>query len=277
MTPSAPIGGIAGWRFMQRTQESQQAAFTASPALDRELNYFKENISKIESAEDLVNDYTLFKVALGAFGLEDKVADKFFFKKVLEEGSEADGAFALRLTDTRYREFAEAFGFGNAGGSRVGESDFAQNISEAYEVRQFEKAVGESDSSMRLALNLEREIGKYADGPFPETTGWFQVMANPPLREVFETALGLPKSIGTLDIDRQREIFQEANARVFGSTSLDVFKDPENVDKLLRNFFAQEQINNGPGPLTKGMGALTLMQNAVTAAASFAAFNRRDL
>lgn len=275
MIPSAPIGGIAGWRFMQRTQESQQAAFTASPALDRELTYFKENISNIESAEDLVNDYTLFKVALGAFGLEDKVADKFFFKKVLEEGSEEDGAFALKLTDTRYREFAEAFGFGNAGGQRVGESDFAQNITEAYEVRQFEKVVGESDSSMRLALNLEREIGKYADGPFPETTGWFQVMANAPLREVLETALGLPKTIGTLDIDRQREIFQEANVRVFGSKSLDVFQDPENVDKLLRNFFAQEQINNGPGPLTKGMGALTLMQNAVTAAASFAAFNRR--
>ncbi|MBL1438253.1 MAG: DUF1217 domain-containing protein [Rhodobacteraceae bacterium] len=277
MIPSAPIGGIAGWRFMQRTQESQLAAFTASPALDRELTYFKENISKIESVEDLVNDFTLFKVALGAFGMEEKVADKFFFKKVLEEGSEEDGAFSLRLTDTKFREMAEAFGFGNAGGSRVAESDFAQKITEAYQVRQFEKAVGQSDSSMRLALNLEREISKYADGPYPETVGWFQVMANPPLREVLETALGLPKSIGTLGIDRQREIFQEANERVFGSKSLDVFKDRENVDKLLQNFFAREQINNGPGPLTKGMGALTLMQNAVSAAANFAAFNRRDL
>lgn len=276
MTPSVPISGIAGWRFMQRTQETQQAAFAASPALDRELTYFKENISKIESAEDLVNDFTLFKVALGAFGLEESIADKFFLKKVLEEGSEEDDAFAMKLTDTSYRELAEAFGFGNAGGSRVAESDFAQKITEAYEVRQFEKAVGDSDSSMRLALNLEREIGKYADSDFPETVGWFQIMANEPLREVIETAYGLPASIGTLDIDRQREIFQEATERVFGSISLDVFQDPENVDKLLRNFFAQEQINNGPGPLTKGMSALTLMENAVTAAASFAQFNLRD-
>jgi len=275
MIPSAPIGGIAGWRFMQRTQESQLEAFKATPALDRELTYFKDNISKIESVEDLVKDYTLFKVALGAFGMEDKIADKFFFKKVLEEGSEADGAFSLKLTDTKFREMAEAFGFGNASGPHVAESDFAQKITEAYQVRQFEKAVGESDSSMRLALNLEREIGKYANGPSPETTSWFQLMANPPLREVFETALGLPKSIGTLDIDRQREIFQEATDRVFGSKSMDVFQDPENVDKLLRNFFAQEQINSGPGPLTKGMGALTLMQNAVAAQASFAQFNRR--
>jgi len=275
MTPSAPIGGIAGWRFMQRTQESQMEAFAATPALDRELAYFKENISKVESVDDLIGDFTLFKVALGAFGMEDKIADKFFFKKVLAEGSEADGAFALRLTDTAYREMSEAFGFGNAGGARVGESDFAQKITDAYQVRQFEKAVGESDSAMRLALNLEREVGKYANGEFPETVGWFQLMANTPLREVFETALGLPASIGSLDVDRQREIFQDANERVFGSRSMDVFQNPENVDKLLRNFFAQEQINSGPGPLTKGMGALTLMQNAVAAAANFAQFNQR--
>ena len=275
MIPSTPIGGIAGWRFLQRTQESQLEAFKATPALDHELTYFKENISKVNSVEDLVKDYTLFKVALGAFGMEDKIADKFFFKKVLSEGTEQQGAFALRLTDTNYRDMAEAFGFGNAGGPHVAESDFAQKITDAYQVRQFEKAVGEGDSSMRLALNLEREIGKYANGPSPESTSWFQLMANPPLREVFETAFGLPKSIGTLDIDRQRALFQDANARVFGSKSMDVFKDPENVDKLLRNFFAREQINNGPGPLTRGSAALTLMQNAVAAQASFAQFNRR--
>ncbi|MCF6271726.1 MAG: DUF1217 domain-containing protein [Rhodobacteraceae bacterium] len=274
MIPSTPIGGIAGWRFMQRTADSQMEAFKASPVLDRELNYFKENISKITSPEELVKDFTLFKVALGAFGMEDRVADKFFFKKLLEEGSEKDGAFALKFTDTRYREMAEAFGFGNEGGAKVGESDFAQKITDAYQVRQFEKAVGEDNGSMRLALNLEREVGKYANAPFPETVAWFQLMANPPLREVFETAFGLPKSVGTLDIDRQREIFQNASDRMFGSKSMDVLKDPENVDKLLQNFFAREQINSGPGPLTRGMGALTLMQNAVAAAANFAQFNR---
>ncbi len=274
MIPSTPIGGIAGWRFMQRTVDSQMAAFKATPVLDRELNYFKENISKITSAEELVKDFTLFKVALGAFGMEDKVADKFFFKKLLEEGSENEGAFALKLTDTRFREMAEAFGFGNEGGAKVAESDFAARITDAYQVQQFEKAVGEDNGSMRLALNLEREIGKYANAEFPETVAWFQLMANPPLREVFETAFGLPKSIGTLDVDRQRALFQDASARLFGSKSMDVFQDPENVDKLLQNFFAREQINNGPGQLTRGMGALTLMQNAVAAAANFAQFNR---
>ncbi|MBL4807331.1 MAG: hypothetical protein JKY31_08585, partial [Rhodobacteraceae bacterium] len=86
---------------------------------------------------------------------------------------------------------------------------------------------------------------------------------------VFETAFGLPVSVGQLDIDRQKDIFREASERLFGSSSLDVFKDPENIDKLLRTYFAREQINNGPGPLTRGMGAVTLMQSAVNAAFSF--------
>jgi len=267
------LGGIAGWRYMQRTQESQMKAFKATPALKRELTYFKDNISKVTSADDLVKDYTLFKVALGAFGMEDKIANKFFFNKLLSEGSEQKGAFALKLTDTNYRDMAKAFGFGNAGGPHVGEFDFAKKITDAYQVRQFEKAVGKSDNSIRLAMNLEREIGKYANGPLSKTASWFQLMANPPLREVFETALGLPKSIGLLNVDRQREIFQEANARVFGSKSMDVFKDPANVDKLLQNFFARDQINNGPSALTGGSVALTLMENAVAAQASFSQFN----
>ncbi len=254
---------------MQRTQETQLAAFSSSAVLNREVEYFKANISKITSAEELVKDFTLLKVALGAFGLEEKVADKFFMKKVLEEGSEDSEAFALRLTDTRYREFAEAFGFGNESGSNLQLSDFGSRITDQYKILQFEKAVGESDSSMRLALTLERDIGDLANDDAAGTTAWFLLMGNPPLREVFETAFGLPKSVGQLDIDRQREIFQEANDRLFGSTSMDVFKDPENIDKLLRNFFAREQINSGPGPLTPGMAALTLMQNAVNAQISF--------
>ncbi len=267
--PIAPVGGIAGWRFMQRTQETQLAAFSTSAELNREIEYFKANISKITSAEELVKDFTLFKVALGAFGLEEKVADKFFMKKVLEEGSENSEAFALRLTDTRYREFAEAFGFGNASGSQLQLSDFGSRMTDQYKILQFEKAVGESDSSMRLAMTLERDIGDLANDSAAGTTAWFLLMGNPPLREVFETAFGMPKSIGQLDIDRQREVFQEANDRMFGSSSMDVFKDPENIDKLLRNFFAREQISNGPGPLTAGMSALTLMQNAVNAQISF--------
>ena len=37
---------------------------------------------------------------------------------------------------------------------------------------------------------------------------WFGMMGNPPLRSVFETAMGLPSSIAQIDLDQQLEQFQ---------------------------------------------------------------------
>ncbi|MEO0912023.1 MAG: flagellar protein, partial [Pseudomonadota bacterium] len=68
--PAIPLTGIAGYQFLQRTEETQRATFDRSPLLAREVEYFKENIANVLTAEELVADRQLFKVALGAFGLD---------------------------------------------------------------------------------------------------------------------------------------------------------------------------------------------------------------
>ena len=80
--PIIPFSGYAGWVVLQNTKENQQAAFNQSVTMQREVEYFRENISQITSAEDLVSDYKLLKVALGAFGLDDDINNKFFIEKV---------------------------------------------------------------------------------------------------------------------------------------------------------------------------------------------------
>lgn len=260
--PVVPTTGVAGFLFMERTQAEQQKVFNQSPQISREVQYFKENIVFAATAEDLVKDHTLFKVALGAFGLEEEMDKKFFLQKILQEGTDDPEAFANRLVDPRYRKFAETFGYGNLLGPQIWQSDFAQKITDAFQVRQFESAVGNSDNSIRLAMNLKREIGGYANSTSAETSAWFQVMGNTPLRTVFETAYSLPTSIGSLDIDRQLEIFQEKTEQFFGSKGVDVFRDPENVDTLIRNFLSQDQIKKGPNPTTPGYSALSLLQNS---------------
>lgn len=260
--PVVPLSGIAGFLFIERTQDAQQEVFNRSPQIARDVQYFKDNIANVTTAEELVNDYQLFRVALGAFGLEDEISKKFFLQKVLAEGSEDPEALANKLVDPRYRDFAETFGFGNLAGAQVRLSDFPSKITDAYQVRQFEVAVGNSDNSIRLAMNLKREIGGYANGTAPETTGWFEIMGNPALRSVFETAYGLPASVGALDIDRQLEIFQDKTSQLFGSKGVDVFTDPENVDTLIRNFLAREQIAAGPTSSTPGFAALSLLQSS---------------
>lgn len=259
--PLVPIGGIAGFRFVEKTLASQQEVFNKSPLMAREVQHFKDNVWKHDTAEKLADDYITFKVALGAFGLEDEVSKKFFIKKILEEGTEDRGALANRLVDPRYRALSEEFGYGNLLGTNVTQSDFASRLVDQYQIRQFEKAVGNSDNSIRLAMNFKREIAQFT-GDFPtEDTPWFQIMGNTPLRTVFETAFGLPTAIGTLDVDKQLEMFKDKANSILGTDALKVFSDPEKVDEIIERFLARAQLDQGPTNSTRGFAALSLLQN----------------
>ncbi|MBL4872251.1 MAG: DUF1217 domain-containing protein [Rhodobacteraceae bacterium] len=267
--PIVPQTGYVGWRFLERTADAQRVAFEKSPELSRDLEYFKENISKATTAEALVNDRRLLKVALGAFGLEDDLNKGAYVLKALVEGTDADDSFANRMVDKRYQEFSKAFGYGNELGASVGRSDFAQSIIAPYKVQKFEVAVGEADESMRLAMVFVREIGEFANSDSADETAWFKVLGNPPLRQIFETAFGLPKSFGLLDVDKQRDIFQDKSRKLFGSNSLSVFKEVENIDKMLRTFFARKQISEYSGIGVPGTTALTLLRDSAAGMASF--------
>ena len=81
--PIIPSGGVAGWRFLQRTYDTQLETFGQSAQIQRETDHFKDTIASITSAEDLVADRQLLTVALGAFGLSDDIENRFFIKKML--------------------------------------------------------------------------------------------------------------------------------------------------------------------------------------------------
>ena len=91
--PVVPAGGVAGWRFLQRTYDTQLQTFSASPVNDREIKYFLDNISNVKSAEELVSDRRLLQVALGAFGLEDDINNRYFVQKILSDGTRSDDAW----------------------------------------------------------------------------------------------------------------------------------------------------------------------------------------
>ncbi|HGG06583.1 MAG TPA: DUF1217 domain-containing protein [Aliiroseovarius sp.] len=259
--PVIPFGGMAGWAFLQRTQESQQAAFAASPVVQRDTEYFAENIGKIDTAEELVSDFRLLKVALGAFGLDDDIGNKFFIQKILEDGSIDPDALANKMSDKRYLEFTKAFGFGDFSTPNTKLSDFANTTLEAYRTRQFEVAVGDRDSDLRLSLGLERDLGTVVDLTTTDDGRWFTIMGNPPLRKIFETALGLPASFGTLDLDLQLTGFRDKAKAVFGNGEISQFEDPEKLEELNRLFLVRAQLNTGSAGMSSGAIALTLLQN----------------
>ncbi|MBY6049936.1 DUF1217 domain-containing protein [Vannielia litorea] len=357
-TPIVPLGGYLGWQFLQRTQENQQEALANSATVQRDMAEFEERIAKVKTPEDLVSDFRLLRVALGAFGLSDDIDNKYFIRKVLEEGTTDERALANRLSDTRYHDLAKAFGFGEyqtpnngfsaiedqiragtdtlpprarqAAGDKAMElvytlddlttlmaaeerdpageaalrkeidglwsdvmgnprlrasvlsafnvaegfdalpgatqvevlrqrivglfegrpaeqmTGFIDTIKSAYTTRQFELGVGEQAQELRVALNFEREMpGLAADPDDANDTMWFKVMGTSALREVFDTAFGLPDAFPALDLDRQLEVYKQRAQALFGSDDVSQFTDPEAREELIRLYLVRTELNGG--------------------------------
>lgn len=258
--PVIPIGGLAGWRFLQQTYDNQFKAFTQSAQLQRGSDYFRENIGKIETAEELVSDRRLLTVALGAFGLQDDINSQFFIRKILEEGSVNDDALANRFSDPRYKEMSQAFGFGPGEFLKVGEPVFAEAIIDRYEAIEFEVAAGEQNEAMRFALYAEREMGVLAQEDMSNDAKWFTLMGEPPLRNLFEKALNLPSAFGQIDLDQQLSVFKEKAKKEFGSSDLSIFSDPEIVQDLITKYIVRDQISQFNSNFSSNAVALTLLR-----------------
>lgn len=258
--PIVPLSGYAGWKLLNNTLEVQKEAFDNDPIVDRELQYFKDNIGSITSAEELVGDYQLLKVALGAFGLDADIGNKYFIQKILDEGTIDENSLANNLTESAYFNLSEAFGFDQDPPNTIGEANFFDKISEAYTNKQFQAAVGESNENFRLGLNLTDELAELTSEDTTENGMWYSIMGNEPLLQVFRTAFGLPESFSALDVDDQLDRFKAKADALYGDDSVTQFTDPETQETLLRNFFVRSQINDLGASNSPAQNALALLQ-----------------
>jgi hypothetical protein len=238
----------------------QEAAHARAPAAQRDEAYFRQRIGEIRTAEDLVADRTLLRVALTAFGLAADLPNKAFITRVLDSDTTDRRSFAGRLADKRYLELAQAFGFRNPFGPQIARPGVAEGIVQRFRELRFEEAVGATDDNMRLALSLQRDLRRLATQPFSEEARWFTVLGTPSLRRVFETAYNLPPAFASLDLDRQVEVLQSRTARLTGNGEIAQFTDPARMDRLINQFFVGAQIGaiQASGPRS---GALMLLQS----------------
>ncbi len=257
---TVPTGGLTGWRFLQRTYNAQIEAFASAPQFSRDTEYFLKNIEAVSSAAELVADRRLLSVALGAFGLQDDLPNKYFIQKIMEDGSTDREALANRLADKRYTRLSQAFRFGPGEIPQTRNSRAMAEIVRLNQVQSFEVSVGETDDTLRISLYAQRELTELARSGSSDTVKWFSIMGLPPLRSMFETALGLPATFSQIDIDQQMEVLRDKTQRLTGSDQIDQFTDPDALEKLTNSYLARSQIANGASGLSSGSVALALLQ-----------------
>lgn len=246
-TPVLPVTGYAGWKFLQRTMSTQKAAFAASGQVRRDAEHARSVMAGATDVDKLMADRRLLSVSLEAYGLGDDINNRYFIRKVLSDGTLDTTDLANRLSDSRYREMARDFGFGDYAVPRTQLSDFGNKIADRYISNGFETAVGEVDPNLRLALQASRELPDIAASGGTENSLWYKVLGSRPLRAVFQTAFGLPESFAGLALDRQVSTLRDRTARAFGDGGIAQFDDPDRTEALIRRFLLRADASDPAG------------------------------
>ncbi|MEC3861626.1 DUF1217 domain-containing protein [Mesobacterium sp. TK19101] len=250
--------GLSAWIGLQTGLERQWGLFAARPDLARDADRFQERIAGLTSPEALVADRTALKVALGAYDLGQDIDSRFFIRRILEGGSTDASALANRLQDSRYKELARGFGQDRFDLGLTRNAAFVARTIDKYTQVAFEQAVGEQDADLRLSLGFKRLMPEIAASTASNDAAWFKVMANPPLRKVWETVFGLPQQFGQIDLDKQLEVFKTKAESGFGTDRIAELATGDTSEQIVRRFLLRSQVNAGAA-LDSRQVALTLM------------------
>lgn len=200
------------------------------------------------SAEDFANDPQVSVAAAQFFDLPTDVAGFNRIRLVLDSDAESPTSLRNLLDDPRYDLLARAVDITPPETGWRPPAGFVEGILDQYMTRQFEIRIGEVDPDMRLALGFEREMGALLGNAGSNNARWYGIMASEPLRTVFEKALNLPDSFGTLDLERQLTDFQTRAEARYGTADIARLATGDLAGQVVRDFLTTGAINAGvPG------------------------------
>lgn len=216
------------FNLINRDMAGNLGRVAADPVVSRDMKYFRENIGNVKTAEEFIDDYRLFSFAMKAYGLEDMTYARAFMQQVLESDLSDAESFANKLTDERYRRFAEAFSFGKTEQTTI---DLQSDLQEAETVDlysqniQDEAAAYTSDYHYYLANigSVDSVDGLLANRRLTEialkTVGIDTEYYSPDfIRDVLTSDLDDPESfVNSLENDDYRDLAARFNFQADGS------------------------------------------------------------
>ena len=204
------------------TTASQQSVATAT-------QYYQQHIGDVKSIDDFIKDTRLFDYAMKAFGLEDMSYAKALMRKVMSEGTSDPNAFANKLSDDRFVEFAKTFDFPTQGDQTTQSTAVQQDVVSRYTRQTMEDNAGQDNVAVKLALYFQREA--------PNVKSAYGILADTALWTVVKTIFGFPDAMSNAGIDVQaKAITQKLN--------IADLSDPTKLNRLISRFAASWDAQN---------------------------------
>lgn len=170
------------YNYISRHLKQSLTRVEQQPDVSREAAYYKANIGKVKTVDDLMNDYRLYHFAMKAYGLEDMAYAKAFMRKVLESDLSDAKSFVNKLVDKRYREFAAAFSF-NGGATPVAQSE-----------DQTDEMIGLYTATKKNQVDALAGDTNYYSAQIGNITTADQLLNNDRLRNYVYSAFGIDQS-----------------------------------------------------------------------------------
>jgi hypothetical protein len=217
------LSTIADYTRLTKDLGKSMTQVATQPDVSRDTDYFLSHIGNVKTIDDFLKDYRLYSYAMKAYGLSDMTYAKAFMRKVLTEGVTDKNAFANKLSDTRYREFATAFNFAANGDKATSTTAATTGTATQFVTQTMEQNAGDQNEGLRLALYFTRKAST--------VTSPFQILADKALTQVVQTAMGWSSTISSSDIDAQAKM-------ITNKIDLTDFQDPAKVTKFVQRFAA---------------------------------------
>ncbi len=235
------LNTYSSYQLIARNVDKALDRVEKQPTVARETEYYLANISKVKSAKEFMANDRLFRYAMKAHGLSDMTYAKAFMRKVLDEGIDTSDTFANKLSDTRYRDFANTFNFKRFNETTTVFTATRQGTVDKYLRQTLEENAGSDNEGVRLALYFERKA-KTIDS-------FYDVLADTALSKVVRTALGLPDSFASANLEKQVALFES-------KLDLADFQDATKLGKFLKRFTSLWEVNNATSTASASVATL---------------------
>jgi len=206
------------------------ARLAKDPQLVREMDAFAKAAAKAADVKAALRDPRILDVLLPALGLPDAVGQPGLALRALTaDPKQADGLLA-RLPDSRWKEAAATLNLHERGIAALRDPKVQASL---------------ADGLRRMAWKSELDAGQPGIGDAllfrdraSAATNAYAVLADPVLRRVVTTALGLPQAIVVQPIETQARAI---TARL----DLAKLQDPREVAKLAERYVVAAAGNGG--------------------------------
>lgn len=200
-----------------------------SAAAKADTAYYKANIGKVKSAEDLLADTRLGGYVLYAFQLENEGLTRDDLIKVLNSDLTDPESPARKHENENVGKMAIAFNFDKHGEKATTFIAARDTTVPQYSRQTLEANAGEQNEGVRLALYFQRKA--------PDIKNFYNVLSDKALSQVVRTALGLPESMAQADIDQQVKTFAK-------KMNIEDLQDPKKLEKFVNRFTTMWEISN---------------------------------